>query len=96
MTTPAPKKATAKRSAAKKLTTRTKRAPAKPMPKEVREAASSALMAFEERLLEHEDIGFTGSSTRELKGARSGMVKAVRFEDSSGAKHRSSITVAYR
>jgi hypothetical protein len=74
---------------------REKRQPADPMPKEVRAAAAAALAVFEEKLLEFPSIGFAGAGTRELKGARSGMVKSVRF-DVDGKKHRAAITVAYR
>jgi hypothetical protein len=66
------------------------------MPKEVREAAAAALATFEERLLEHESLGLSGSAMRELKGARSGMAKTVRFEGPNGTKHRVTLTVAYR
>jgi hypothetical protein len=50
---------------------------------------------FEERLLDHETAGFIGASTRDLKGARSGMTKVLRFEV-NGAKHRATCTIAYR
>src|SRR5687767_4107810 len=84
----APKATTAKRS-------RAKRGPAAPMPDNVRAAAAAALAVFEERLLDHADTGFSGGAFRELKGARSGMVKTVRFE-TNGEKHRASVMVAYR
>ena len=88
-------KTTAKRKTTAAKRARPKRAAAAPMPKEVRAAAAAALAVFEERLLDHETTGFTGASTRELKGARSGMVKALRFEV-NGTKHRAAITIAYR
>jgi hypothetical protein len=65
------------------------------MPKEVCEAAAAVLALFEDRLLEHENIGLTGVSTRELKGNRSGLMNAVRFE-SNGTKHRAVVQVTYR
>jgi len=92
------RKPAAKKPAARKATgtrTRKPRAAAGPMPAPVRTAAAAALAVFEERLLDHANIGFTGASTRELRGARSGMVKAMRFEV-DGAKHRAAITIAYR
>lgn len=91
---------TTTRKAPVRKTTRAKRVakrpPAGPMPKEVREAAAAALTMFEEKLLEHENIGLVGAATRELKGARSGLMKAVRFEGSDGSKHRAVVQVVYR
>ena len=88
---------TRKPAPAKKTTTAAKkvRKQATPMPASVRKAAAAAVAAFEATILEQEDIGFIGSNTRELKGARSGLTAAARFEVSN-IKHRAVITVAYR
>jgi hypothetical protein len=62
---------------------------------DVAASREAALAVFEERLLDHETAGFIGASTRDLKGARSGMTKVLRFEV-NGAKHRATCTIAYR
>lgn len=87
----APKKAAAKKAAPRKTT----RKPAAKMTTEVRAAAAAALAVFEEKLLEFDNIGLTGTAGRELKGNRSGMTKVVRF-DVNDTKHRATLTVAYR
>jgi hypothetical protein len=92
---PPAKKATVKKTTAKKTTTRRQKPAATPMPEGVRAAAAHALGAFEEKLLENENVGFNGANTRELKGNRVGMVKTVKF-DVGNTKKRAIITVVYR
>jgi len=79
-------KTTARKTTAKKTTARTPRVKRerKPAPKltpEIREAAAAALATLEEKLLGDGSVGVVGGSMRELKGARSGFMKAIKLDD---------------
>ena len=87
------KSAATKKSAAKRTgRTRKPRVPAGPMPQSVKSAAASALATIEERMYESEDLGVSATSSRELKGARSGLMKTIKLDDG----HKVTVTVAYR
>jgi hypothetical protein len=92
---PAPKATTAKAAATKATAGRKTRKAAAPMPDSVRKAGAAACAAFEEAILEQEDIGFIGANLRELKGTRSGFMQAFRFEVNN-VKHRAVVTVVFK
>lgn len=89
------KKTTTRKPAAKKTaTTKTRkvRKAAAPMGQDIRVIAAAVIGQFNEATLASESLGVVNSNSRELKGARSGIMAAVKLDDG----RRITLTIAVR